>query len=162
ITEFTGKQPQIIIDIEPNIVSGLSIGQNVSVTVEEKTLTGVISALSTVANANLLSTVRISILDGQSYIGKSANISFVPNSNMQGESTLALPLDSVSIIAEGEGEISIYTSTGITRRTIKIGQTFGDTVEILDKIDDDTEIILTNLSNYDEMKQTLEKKVDQK
>jgi multidrug resistance efflux pump len=162
ITEFTGKQPQIIIDIEPNIVSGLSIGQNVSVTVEEKTLTGVISALSTVANANLLSTVRISILDGQSYIGKSANISFVPNSNMQWESTLTLPLDSVSIIAEWEWEISIYTSTGITRRTIKIGQTLWDTVEILDKIDDDTEIILTNLSNYDEMKQTLEKKVDQK
>ena len=63
ITEFTGKQPQIIIDVEPNLVSSLTIGQNVIVTVEEKTLTGVISALSTVANANLLSTVRIAITE---------------------------------------------------------------------------------------------------
>ncbi len=158
IADFTGKQPQIIIDIEPNIVSGLSVGQNVNITVEENTLTGVISALSTVANANLLSTVRISILDGQSYIGKSANINFIPNSSMQWAEILTLPLDSVSIIAEWEWEISIYTSTGITRKSVKIWKTLGDTIEILDKIPDGTEVILTNMNNFDENKHSIEKR----
>ncbi|MBX9809025.1 biotin/lipoyl-binding protein [Candidatus Gracilibacteria bacterium] len=162
ITEFTGKQPQIIIDIEPNLVAGLTVGQNVSVTVEEKILTGTISALSTVANANLLSTIRIAIIDGQSYIGKSATIRFSPKSNIDGITQLTVPLDSISIIAEGEGEVSIYTSSGISRKTVKIGQTLGDTIEILDKISDGTEIVLTNLSNYDETKQVLEKKSNQK
>ena len=163
ITEFTGKQPQIIMDIEPNLVSWLSIGQNVIVTVEEKTLTGVISALSTVANTNLLSTVRISILDGQSYIGKSATISFSPKNNIDNLEQIMIPLDSISIIAEWEWEISIYTGTGITKKHVKIWKTLWDSVEILDKIDSNTEIVLTNLSNYDEMKQVLEKRqVDQK
>ena len=121
-------------------------------------LTGTISALSTVANANLLSTIRISISEWQSYIGKSALISFFPKNNIKWEETLTLPLDAVSIIAEWEWEISIYTGTGIFRKTVKIWKTFGDTVEILDTMNNGTEIILTNTSNYDASKQNIEKK----
>lgn len=61
IADFTGKQPQMIIDIEPSLVSNLVIGQSVTVIIEDKTLSGVITALSSVANVNLLSTVRIAI-----------------------------------------------------------------------------------------------------
>lgn len=157
ITEFTSKYPQIIIDIEPNIVSGLIIGQSVWVTVEWKVLTGTISALSTVANANLLSTVRIAVSEWQSYIGKSANILFTPTTTISWEETLTLPLDAISIIAEWEWEISIYTSTGTIRKTVKIWKTLGDTVEILDPISNGTEVILTNMTNYDATKHLLEK-----
>ena len=158
IAEFTSKQPQIIIDIEPSLVSNLLLWQNVWVLVEWNILTGTISALSTVANANLLSTIRISISEWQSYIGKSALISFFPKNNIKWEETLTLPLDAVSIIAEWEWEISIYTGTGIFRKTVKIWKTFGDTVEILDTMNNGTEIILTNTSNYDASKQNIEKK----
>ena len=158
IAEFTSKQPQIIIDIEPSLVSNLLLWQNVWVLVEWNILTGTISALSTVANANLLSTIRISISEWQSYIGKSALISFFPKNIIKWEETLTLPLDAVSIIAEWEWEISIYTGTGIFRKTVKIWKTFGDTVEILDTMNNGTEIILTNTSNYDASKQNIEKK----
>lgn len=158
IAEFTSKQPQIIIDIEPSLVSNLLLWQNVWVLVEWNILTGTISALSTVANANLLSTIRISISEWQSYIGKSALISFFPKNNIKWEEILTLPLDAVSIIAEWEWEISIYTGTGILRKTVKIWKTFGDTVEILDTMNNGTEIILTNTSNYDASKQNIEKK----
>ncbi len=158
ITEFTGKQPQIIIDIEPNLASNLLLWQNVSVLVEELILTGTISAISTVANANLLSTIRITIPAWQSYIGKSALIEFSPKNTVKWEERITLPLDAVSIIAEWEWEISIYTSTGIIRTSINIWSTFGDTIEILDKIPNNTEIILTNMSNYDPLKQSIEKK----
>ena len=70
--------------------------------VAERTLTGTITALSTVANANLLSTIRIAIADGGPYIGESATISFVPKNDTGSNIALTLPLDAISIIAEGE------------------------------------------------------------
>ena len=45
IAEFTSKQPQIIIDIEPNLASSLSTWQSVIVNIEDKTLTGIIFTL---------------------------------------------------------------------------------------------------------------------
>lgn len=158
IADFTGRQPQMIIDIEPSLVSSLVIGQSVTVIVEDNTLTGVITALSSVANANLLSTVRIAIPEWQAYIWKSAVINFMPENKVDWNGTVTLPLDSVSIISEGEGEIFIYTGTGITRRNIKIGKTLWDTIEILDSIPTGTEVILTNMNNYDANKQNIEKK----
>lgn len=162
IAEFTSKQPQIIIDIEPNLASSLVIGQSVDISTEGKAFTGIISAISTVANANLLSTIRIVIPEWQAYIGKSAIISFSPKNITKENQMLTLPLDAISIIAEWEGEVSIYTGTGITRKTLKIWKTLGDTVEILDTIWNWTEIILTSMSNYDEAKQIIEKKSIQK
>ncbi len=159
IADFTGKLPQIIIDIEPTLVSSLNVGEKVYVLVENNTLTGTITALSSVANTNLLSTIRISISEWQSYIGKSALINFSPKNIVKWEGTLTLPLDAVSIIAEWEWEVSIYTGTGTIRKTVKIGKTLGDTIEILDTIDDGTEIILTNMGNYDSNKQFIEKKI---
>ena len=158
IAEFTGRQPQIIIDVAPSLVASLAVGDSVWVLVAERTLTGVITALSTVANANLLSTIRIAIADAGPYIGESATIRFIPESGTNISSGLALPLDAVSIIAEWEGEISLYTSTGIVRQSIKIGQTLGDTIEVLSSLADGTQIILTDMSNYDASKQNIEKK----
>ena len=44
------------------------------------------------------------------------------------------------------------------RQSIKIGQTLGDTVEILSPLANGTQIILTDMSNYDASKQNIEKK----
>lgn len=158
IAEFTSKQPQMIIDIEPNIVSWLTVGQSVNIMVEEKNLTGTIMALSTVANANLLSTVRIAVPEWQAYIWKSAIINFFPQNNAGWEAILTLPLDSVSIVSEGEWEIFVYTGTGISKKTVKIWKTLGDAIEINDTISNGTEIILTNMNNYDSNKQFIEKR----
>lgn len=158
IADFTGKQPQMIIDIEPSLVSNLVIGQSVTVIVEDKTLSGVITALSSVANVNLLSTVRIAIPEWQSYIWKSAVINFLPENKIDWSGVLTLPLDSVSIVSEGEWEIYIYTGTGMVRKTVKIWKTLGNTIEINDIISNGTEIILTNMNNYDANKQNIEKR----
>lgn len=158
IAEFTSKQPQMVIDIEPNIVSWLIVGQSVDIMVEEKNLSGTIMALSTVANANLLSTVRIAVPEWQAYIWKSAIINFFPQNNIGWETLLTLPLDSVSIVSEGEWEIFVYTGTGISKKTVKIWKTLGDAIEINDIISNGTEIILTNMNNYDSNKQFIEKR----
>ncbi|MBC7498816.1 HlyD family efflux transporter periplasmic adaptor subunit [Candidatus Gracilibacteria bacterium] len=158
IAEFTGRQPQIIIDVAPSLVASLAIGDSVGILVSEHTLTGIITALSTVANANLLSTIRIAISDAGPYIGESATVSFVPQNETGNNGNLTLPLDSVSIIAEGEGELYIYTQTGIVRQSIKIGQTLGDTIEVISPLANGTQVIITDMSNYDASKQILEKK----
>jgi multidrug resistance efflux pump len=158
IADFTGREPQIVLDVAPTLASGLSVGQSVSIAIDAKSLTGIISAVSSVTNSNLLSTIRISVAKWQNYIGKSAQIVFVPQSTVTQPSILTLPLDAVSIIAEGEWEIRIYTATGITREHVMIGQTLGDTIEIKTLLPSGTEVILTDLSNYDPAKQILTKK----
>jgi multidrug resistance efflux pump len=61
VAEFTSRLPQIILDIDSGLAGSLIIGDTVTVRVDAVTLSGVVSAVSTVSNANLLSTVRISI-----------------------------------------------------------------------------------------------------
>ncbi len=158
IADFTGKQPQIIIDVAPSLVASLWVGDSVGVLVSGKSLTGIITALSTVANANLLSTIRIAIADGGPYLGESATVIFAPTYREWDKASITLPLDAVAIIAEWEGEISIYTSTGIIRQTVAIGQTSGDTMEILSPLTVGSQVIITDMSNYDATKQTIEKK----
>ena len=162
IAEFTSKQPQIIIDIEPNLASSLSTWQSVIVNTEDKTLTGIITAVSTIANSNLLSTVRISVANAQEYIWKSVTIAFSPKTNISEASILTLPIDAVSIIAEWEWEVNIYTGTGILKKTVKIWKTLWENIEILEKIENWTKIILTNIGNFDESKQIIELRSAQK
>lgn len=155
IAEFTGKQPQMVIDIEPSLVSGLVVGQSVSATIEEKTLTGTIIALSTVANANLLSTIRIAIPDGGPYIGKSAMVVFVPKNNIELWTNRILPLEAVRIIAENEWEIRYLQDGKILTKTIAIiaiRSWFIETNTILEWIKD---IIISDTTNYNPEKNIL-------
>lgn len=60
------------------------------------------TALSPIANANLLSTIRIALPDAQKYIGRSALIEIKPNpqSDAPIAEHITLPLDALSIISE--------------------------------------------------------------
>jgi multidrug resistance efflux pump len=158
IAEFTSREPQIVIDVTPSLVASLAIWDSVWVTVSGRSLTGTITALSTVANTNLLSTIRISIRDAGAYIGESATILFAPQKENGATATTTLPLDAVSIIAEWEGEVTLYTSTGTIRQSVKIGQTLGDTIEIISPLIEGTQVIITDMSNYDASKQDITKK----
>lgn len=65
---------------------------------EGKTLTGVIVAVSSVSNANLLSTIRINVENAENAIGKSASITFRTVGSK--DAALLLPIDAVRIISE--------------------------------------------------------------
>lgn len=160
ITEFTGKQPQVVIDIDPSLATTLAVGDSVSVQAEERYLTGTITARSTVANANLLSTVRIAVPGAESYIGKSVKILFWEKNTSQNSNTsrIVLPIDAIKIISEGEWEIAIFSGSEMKKQTVKIGQVLGDTIELVEPIADGSQVILTDMSNYDPLKNTLQKK----
>ena len=155
IIEFAGKQPQIVLDIDPGISSGLSVGDSLAVQVEGKTLSGIVSAVSAVSNSNLLSTVRINVLGADKYIGKNVSITFLTRGN-KAQEKIILPIDSVNIIAEGEWEINILAQSGtIEKKTVRLGRAESSNIEILDTLNPTDTIILTNLSNFDASKNTL-------
>lgn len=161
IADFDSTSPQIVMDVEPSIVALLSIGESLVVKVDGTELKWVVTALSPIANANLLSTIRIALPDAQKYIGRSALIEIKPSpqSDAPIAEHITLPLDALSIISEWEAEIRISSGTGVVRKNVKIGQILGDTIEILDAIPDWSEIIITSLDNYDPEKNILEKKI---
>jgi hypothetical protein len=120
IAEFAGKHPQIVVDIDSSLASTLMVGDTVSVSVESHTLTGKISALSNISNANLLSTVRITLENAEKYIGKSATMTFFSVASTKSD-TLLLPINAVKIISEDEGEISIVSGSGVLeKQTVKL------------------------------------------
>ena len=51
----------MIIDIDPDLAKSLGVGDSVDIRVGETDLVGRISAVSSIAGANLLSTVRIAV-----------------------------------------------------------------------------------------------------
>ncbi len=59
-------------------------------------------ALSNIAGKNLLSSLRISVANGTSIIGKTANVVFYPKEATDNFGVTPIPLEAVRIIAENE------------------------------------------------------------
>ena len=104
--EIVSNTPEILIDLDNDIATTLSISDAVTVKVEGKAFTGTVSAISRAANANLLYTTRISIPDALKYIGSAATVSFQGSREADSLSTISqsivLPLKSIKIISEQE------------------------------------------------------------
>ncbi|MDD2693891.1 MAG: biotin/lipoyl-binding protein [Candidatus Gracilibacteria bacterium] len=155
IAEFSGKQPQIVVDVDSSLASSLGIGNTVNISVDNTTLTGTVTAVSHIANANLLSTIRIAVQDGEKYIGKSASIRFTSIANNNSGSIL-LPINAVKIISEEEGEISLFSpETGLMKKTVTLGQVNNTSIEVFGQFNINDAIITTDISNYDELRNTL-------
>ncbi len=155
IAEFTSNQPQISVDVDTELAETLSPGESVSIAVDDTTLSGTITAISRIAGNNLLSPVRITVLKWEKYIGQSAVIRFAFGERTQ-DDRIFLPINAVKIISEEEGEISVLSASGsISKTSVKLGQVSGTNIEILTEIEKTAKIIITDISNYDETKNTL-------
>lgn len=155
IAEFSGKLPQVMIDVDSDLASSLTPGGIVRIDVEWISLTGTITAVSSVSNANLLSTMRISVWNGEKYIGKSATMTFETPS-INGSGAILLPINAVKIISEEEGEISLLTASGILeKKSVKLGNVGEANIQIFWHIPKEDRIITTDMSNYDSLKHIL-------
>jgi hypothetical protein len=103
MVEVVSDDPQIILDVEGYIAISLQKGMEVVVISGDSVFTGIITGISDAANSNLLYTVRISIPDAVDVIGESATVRFA----IEQTGSLIMPLSSLRIISEQEGEISI-------------------------------------------------------
>jgi multidrug efflux pump subunit AcrA (membrane-fusion protein) len=154
--EISGKVPEILLDIDDSLAKTLEVGMEVWVIVDEKTLAGTITAVSQVSSSNLLSSLRIWVPTGWKYIGKSVIVKITPGESETTINDNILPLDAVHIISEVEWEINILTQTGeIIKKLVKIGSVEGENIKILSEIQDNTKIIVSDMTNYDPLKNTI-------
>lgn len=155
MVEVVSDDPQIILDVEWYIAVSLEKWMEIIVISGDSVFTGIVTGISDAANANLLYTVRISVPDAVDVIGESATVRFAIEQTW----ALIMPLSSLRIISEQEGEISVLTGSGeIQNVLVKIDSVINEQVKINANIPPHSKIILTDLSNFDSMKHQI--KVD--
>ncbi len=70
--------------------------------------------------------------------------------------SILLPINAVKIISEKEGEVSIFsTEGGLTKKTVTLGRVSDTNIEVFGAFGANDAIITTDMSNYDESKNTL-------
>lgn len=161
VLEVVSNTPEILIDLESDIVKSLTLGDSVKISVNKKSFTGTIVAVSRAAGTNLLYATRISVPDAVGLIGSAVNITFQISRELTDSSItekIILPLKSVKIISEQEGEISLLGSGNmITYKSVRLGKIVGEGIYIEEDLDPKAEIILSDISNFDPEKFHLEK-----
>ncbi len=161
VLEVVSNTPEVLIDLESDIVGGLTVGERVSVTVDKKSFTGTVAAISRAAGTNLLYTTRISVPEATGLIGSAVSITFQASRELSDSSIaekVVLPLKAVKIISEQEWEISLLGSGNtIKYKSIRLGKIVGDGIFIEEVLDPKEEIILSDISNFDPAKFYLEK-----
>jgi multidrug resistance efflux pump len=156
IADFAGKKPEIIIDIDPGLAENLGVGDSVDVIIGEQEIGGRITAVSSVAGTNLLSTVRIAVDEWQKYIGQSVIVRFRNLGTIDSKKVL-LPIDAIKILSEWEWEISLLTSDKtIIKKVVQIENIGWANAEISGDLAPGDIVITSDISNYDAEKNTLQ------
>lgn len=116
VVEVVSNNPEVVVDLDAEIAAHLMMNDTIQVRVGKNTFDGVVTAVSHAAGANLLYSTRISVPQALKYIGSAATLVFKGTKevidNEQGMKNIILPLKSVKIISEQEGQIVLYESGG--------------------------------------------------
>lgn len=156
VAEFSGKDPQATIEVDPRIALLLPPNTPVKAKFDDNTIVdGIVTASSPVAGNNMLSTVRLAFPDASAYIWRPAVITFALNDTVVNTKNILLPINSVKIIEEGVGKISILSEGKIKEIDVRLGVMYGKNIEVYSDIPDDTEIILSDVSSFDPNKHEL-------
>ncbi|MBP6981515.1 HlyD family efflux transporter periplasmic adaptor subunit [Candidatus Gracilibacteria bacterium] len=162
VLEVISNTPEVLVDLDGAIASGLSVGSEVQIKIGEQILPASIIAISKAAGSNLLYSTRISVPKAQKYIGSAIKIIFTINKETLASGmidNILLPLKSVKIISEQEGQVAIFgTGNTLNYKSVKLGRVSGYGVEIVDPLDSSTEVILSDVENYDSQKNILVRK----
>lgn len=101
----------------------------------------------------MLSTVRIAFNNANNFIGQAATIRLELPENIS--KSFLLPINSVKIIAEGQGEIQTFTNGNIVSEKVKLGAMYGTSIEVFSELPASTIVILSDVSQYNSEKQAL-------
>lgn len=94
----------------------------------------------------MLSTVRIAFDNAEDFIGQPATIHFTIPDKIS--PSFLLPINSVKIISEGEGEIQALVDGKIVPKKVRLGTMFGASIEVYTELDKNTTVIMTDVSNF--------------
>lgn len=157
VAEMSWENAQTLVEIDPRIATLLRVGDEVKAYSQEKEIKWKITAISTIANANMLSSVRISFDNAQDLIWSWVKIIFDID-NTENNNSFLIPLNSVTIVEEWIWKIQTYKNWEIKTQEVKLWNIYWKNIEIYTQLDSDIDIILTDVSRYNNETQTLEVK----
>jgi multidrug resistance efflux pump len=131
-------------------ISDMNIGDAVEVLYSGTTYAATIFSISSLANNSLNYRVIIVLNDTIDFIGGNARVFF----NMQTDTT-SIPFNIVNVSWKNIGTIPTYTNWKLEEITIELWNIIGTNIEILTELPTDTEIILSDLTNFNPQSQTL-------
>lgn len=147
MVEIANKNPEVVFDVDFDTVGQLKIGATSPVLYEEKSYTGTVVGVSQVASDSLQYSVRVALSQSPALIGGIAKISLKLPSAMP-----ILPTKMVKVLTEQTGEIQTFSGGVFVPKTVKLGRINGSMIEILTPVDQETEIVTSDIANFDARK----------
>ena len=154
VAEFAGSQAQAAIEVDPRVALFLKVGDEVQAVANDQEITGTIASVSTIAGKNLLSSVRVAFPKADKLIGQPVVIKFQVADAVHKNSFL-LPINAVRIIAEGQGKIETLVDGKIVTRDVQLGAMYGGNVEVFTDLPADTQVVLSDVTEYNSETQKL-------
>ncbi len=152
--EIANTNPEVIFDIEASIVPLLKVGSEQTIDYQGKSYTGTVVGLSEVAGANLLYTTRIILAETPPLLGQVATIRLSIPTQYR-----VLPSSTIRILSESKGELQTFVSGALTPVSVDLGRVIADRMEIITKIDTTTQIVVSDVSNFDPKRSELVQKI---
>ncbi len=154
VAEFAGSQAQAAIEVDPRVALFLKVGDKVKAVANDQEITGTIASVSTIAGKNLLSSVRIVFPKADKLIGQPVVVKFQISDAVHKNSFL-LPINAVRIIAEGQGKIETLVDGKIVTHDVQLGAMYGGNVEVFTDLPADTQVVLSDVTQYNSETQKL-------
>ena len=159
ILEIASKDAECTITIESTMLNQLQVGNKVSVNYRGEILRGSVASISPVANQWLNFSVTIGINDLVTVFGDFATIEVPMTSPFP-----TLPITAVTLLAPGQGEISTLITDeaevlSVKKISVVLGTLWGNRIEILSDMPDGTQIILSDMKNFNSTDFVLRKKI---
>ena len=142
------KKHQIEVHVTANEYKYLQQDKPVSVTYQGQSLTGAISAISTVADKTNLFKVTIELDSDLELVGDVAKVNFpilfIPHT--------LLPLERVKILEDNLAAVPVMSGGTLTEKLVKIKTIWGNFIELEEPFPADQTIVTTDMSSFDENK----------
>ena len=142
------KKHQIEVHVTANEYKYLQQDKPVSVTYQGQSLTGAISAISTVADKTNLFKVTIELDSDLELVGDVAKVNFpilfTPHT--------LLPLERVKILEDNLAAVPVMSGGALTEKLVKIKTIWGNFIELEEPFPADQTIVTTDMSSFDENK----------
>lgn len=154
LIKMVSQWKEIIIRATADEKNYIILGQTVDVVSKGESFSGTVTEIGTVADdsGNYLIKVLIDD-DARVDIGSFVNVYMATQ-----QWNAIIPLKAVTIVDNNRWQIFIWESGAVQTKTVSLGSVYGDGIEVIDVLPQGTKLIISDMSNYDPEKMTIEEK----
>lgn len=138
---------EVIVSFSKNELNDIKVWTPAYITFNNTVFTGSIYSISNIADSNLNYVSRISFNQWTDIIWDVVKVSIPFNSDK-----VVLPINIMKVDSNWMWIINVFNSWAIEKQSFKIGNIYSDKVEILDEINPNLNIIVSDIDNFDEGK----------